>query len=79
MWTYQIHVPSRCVDERFCKSCRKTENVLRHRWSKWIVEFWGSETRQTDGTITTHKIAVQTRVCVDCSLRESNEYHARKV
>jgi len=69
-WSAFLHIPSRCVDERFCKNCQKTESDSRHRWEKW-ADSKQESTSWVDGEIKVVGITTtQQRFCADCHLCE---------
>jgi hypothetical protein len=75
-WSAFIHVPSRCVDEKFCKGCQKTDAVRRHKWSKWLFTTQ-KVNAYVDGEIkVTGEYSVQMRECTDCNFRQYEEAHA---
>lgn len=75
-WSAFIHVPSRCADEKFCKSCEKTISQNRHRYGKW--EFTTQNINGfVDGELkTVGQYTVQRRSCNDCNYIEFQKAHA---
>jgi hypothetical protein len=74
-WSSWAHIPSRCVDERFCKNCPEVERVLNHRWGQWEVSNGNTNFIDDYGKIlNTTSRTIQIRTCEDCNYKVWEDY-----